>query len=134
MTYHYTIPVVPRTKKNSQRIFTNHTTGKPFIAPSRAFKEYEDEIGIFLRPRPEKPIDYPVTVKCVFYMPTHRAVDRTNLEEAIHDALVKWHILSDDNRDIVASGDGTRVLYDKKNPRTEITISPLEEEYETWKK
>lgn len=134
MTYHYTIPIVPRTKKNSQQIFKNRRTGRSFIAPSKVYQEYEEEAGYFLRPKPDSPIDYPVHVKCLFYMPTYRAVDRTNLEEAAHDALVKWGILLDDNRDIIASGDGTRVLYDKHNPRTEIIITPYEEEYEIWKK
>ena len=31
-------------------------------------------------------------------------------------------LLADDNRNIVASVDGSTVLYDKDNPRTEITI------------
>lgn len=134
MTYHYTIPTAPVSKKNSQRIVTNRITGKPFIIQSQQYEDYENTASYFLRPKPQKPIDYPVTVRCIFYMPTRRRVDKSNLEAAIHDILTKYDIIEDDNRDIVASTDGSRVYYDKKNPRVEIEISPLKEEYEVWKK
>lgn len=134
MTYHYIIPTAPVSKKNSQRIVTNHKTGKPFIMQSVKYEDYENYASYFLRPKPPNPIDYPVTVRCLFYMPTRRRVDKSNLEAAIHDILVKYAVLADDNRDIVASTDGSRVYYDKANPRVEIEISKLEEDYEQWKK
>ena len=132
MTYSYVIPTAPVSKKNSQRIATNRITGKPFILQSAQYMEYEMAASYFLRPKPQKPIDYPVTVCCVYYMPTRRRVDTANLNAAAHDILVKYGILADDNRDIIASTDGTRTYYDKQNPRTEITIEPVEEEYEIW--
>ena len=67
-------------------------------------------------------------------MPTRRRVDKSNLEAATHDILAKYDIIEDDNRDIVASTDGSRVYYDKENPRVEIEISPLKEAYEQWRK
>lgn len=67
-------------------------------------------------------------------MPTRRRVDKSNLEAAAHDVLVKYGVLADDNRDIIASTDGSRVYYDKENPRAEITIEPYEGEYEVWRK
>ena len=78
-------------------------------------------------------IDYPVNVKAVFYMPTRRKVDISNLNSAIHDILVDARVISDDNRDVVAATDESRVYYDKNNPRVEITITPIDEEYEQWK-
>lgn len=36
-------------------------------------------------------------------------------------------ILADDNNTIIARVDGSRVLYDKENPRTEIIIQELKE-------
>lgn len=133
MTYRYLIPGPPISKKNSQRIGTNHKTGKPFILPSKNYTDFESTAAYFLQPKPPNPIDYPVTVRCIFYMPTRRKVDKSNLEEAIHDILTKYGIIADDNRDIVASTDGSRVYYDKTNPRVEIEISQLQEEYEVWK-
>ena len=130
--YRYTINLPPVTKKNSQKIMINSHTGRPFIGQSRQYTEYEEAAGYFLIPQPPSPIDYPVAVRCVFYTKTRRRVDRANLEAAVHDILVKYRILADDNRDIVASTDGSRVYYDKDRPRVEITISPLYEAYEQW--
>ena len=129
----YLIPLDPRTKKNSMTIAYNRKTNKPFIKQSEKYDDFEIAASYFLRPKPPKPIDYPVTVRCIFYMKTRRKVDKSNLEAAIHDILVKFGILADDNRDIVASTDGSRVYYDKNNPRVEIEISRLDEEYEVWK-
>lgn len=129
----YTIPLAPVTKKNSQRILVNSKTGKPFIAPSSAYKNYAKSAAWYLKPRPTKPISIPVEVKCLFFMPTRRRVDRVNLEEAVYDILVECGILADDCRDVIASADGTRVFCDKINPRTEIEISALREDYEQWR-
>lgn len=133
MTYHYTIPTAPVSKKNSQRIVTNRITGKPFIIQSQQYEDYENTASYFLRPKPQKPIDYPVTVRCIYYMQTRRRVDTANLNAAVHDILVKYQILADDNRDIIASTDGTRTYYDKENPRAEIWIEPYAEEYKQWR-
>lgn len=67
-------------------------------------------------------IDSPVNVQAVFYMDSRRRVDLPNLQNALLDALVNAGLLADDNSNIVVSMDGSRVLYDKKNPRTEVTI------------
>lgn len=127
----YTIPLAPVSKKNSQRILVNQKTGKPFVAPSQAYKNFETSAGYFLRPKPKKPIQRPVTVKVVFYMATRRRVDLTNLLEAIDDTLVHWGILEDDHSGIVVSHDGSRVLYDKDRPRVEVEIE--EDGYECKK-
>lgn len=117
----FTIPLPPITKKNSQRILVNKATGRPFIAPSEQYKQYEKDAQWFIRERPR--IDYPVNVKCVFYMLTRRRVDLTNLLEAADDVLVHAGVIADDHSGIVVSHDGSRVMYDKENPRTEIEIT-----------
>lgn len=117
----FTIPLPPITKKNSQRILVNKATGRPFIAPSEQYKQYEKDAQWFIHDRPR--IDYPVNVKCVFYMPTRRRVDLTNLLEAVDDVLVRSGVLADDHSGIVVSHDGSRVMHDKENPRTEIEIT-----------
>lgn len=123
MNFKYTIPIPPVTKKNSQQILRNSKTGRPFISPSKQYKGYERAAMPFLRPLPDKPIDYPVNVKCLFYMPTRRRIDLVNLQEAALDVLVSAGVLIDDNASVVASMDGSRVLYDKESPRTEIEIT-----------
>lgn len=118
----FTIPLPPISKKNSQRIMINRTTGKPFIMPSEQYKLYERDAAWFV-PTMKQPINEPVNVKCLFYMPTRRKVDLTNLLEAIDDIMVTAGLLADDNSEIVQSHDGSRVLYDKQRPRTEIIIT-----------
>lgn len=119
------IPLAPITKKNSQRIFTNKSTGKPFITQSQAYKEYEERAGWFIK-RPKEAINCKVNVRCLFYMPTERRVDLVNLQEAALDILTKYGVLEDDNSKIVVSMDGSRVLHDKSNPRTDIWIEKYE--------
>lgn len=121
----FTINVPPRTKKNSQQIFKG-VNGRVFIAPSKAYKQYEKDCSDFM-PRLATPINYPVNIKALYYMPTRRRVDLCNLHEALHDVLVKYHIIEDDNCRIVASMDQSRVLYDKDNPRTEVFIEAVEQ-------
>lgn len=126
MTEHYVIPLAPVTKKNSQTIAINRKTGKPFVLPSKKYKEYEQAAGYFLKAGTDAR-QYPVNVKCLFYMPTRRRVDLTNLLEAIDDILTRYGVVPDDNSDFIAGHDGSRVLYDHDNPRTEITITELKE-------
>lgn len=122
------INIKPVTKKNSQRIII--VRGRPMIIPSKLYKDYEKDCSAYLKPL-ETPIDYPINLKCLFFMSTKRKIDLCNLQEAICDILVHYGILADDNRNIVAAQDGSRVYYDKENPRTEIEITPLYN-YEQW--
>lgn len=120
------IPICPCTKKNSQNIFyKNMPDGRktPFVAPSSKYREYLKGAAIFLKPLE---IDSPVNVKAVFYMNTRRRVDLTNLNEALHDAMVACGVIVDDNAGIIVSTDGSCVRYDKKNPRTEVVITDAE--------
>ena len=131
VTEHYTIPLPPVTKKNSAQI--GHTGQKcpvckrgKFVRllPSKQYREYEEAALWCLQRR--EPIDRPVNVKCLFYMPTARLVDLTNLLEAADDALVTAGVLADDNSRIVTGHDGSRVLLDREKPRTEIFITEVE--------
>lgn len=120
------IPGNPYTKKNSQQIAYKYGQGGkriPFIVPSREFRLYEADCRFFLQPLE---INKPINVKALFYMRTRRRVDLTNLNEALHDILVDCRVITDDNCKIVVSTDGSRVFYDKENPRTEILITDAE--------
>lgn len=117
---HFTIRLAPITKKNHSTIITNKTTGKLMVIPSKQYKEYEHESAWFM---PHiKTIDRPVNIRAVFYMPTYRRVDLVNLLQALCDILVKYSVIEDDNFNIVAGFDGSRVDYDKDNSRTEVWI------------
>lgn len=124
----YTIPGRPITKKNSMQIAYNRTTGRMFVRPSKAFEQYQEEAGWFLRgPTMRAMLAGRYNVKCVYYMPTRHKVDLGNLLAGTCDILVHFGVLADDNSNIVAAHDGSRVRYDKENPRVEITITELED-------
>ena len=118
----FTVPIAPVTKKNSQRIAIRG--GRPIILPSEKYKEYEDA-ALWYIPKRGDPIDFPVNIKCLLYMPNNRLCDLTNHLESIDDVMVKAGLLKDDNYKILASHDGSRVLVDKDNPRTEVEITRI---------
>lgn len=120
----FTIPLTPITKKNSSQIVV--CGGRPRIIPSKKFKEYQEACGWFIK-SPDKPIDCKCNIKAVYYMPTRRRVDITNLHSALHDILVHYKVIADDNCKIVIATDGSRVKYDKDNPRTEVIITEVDE-------
>lgn len=117
-----TIPINPITKKNSNQIITNKKTGKPFLIPSKQYKKYEKECNVFLMKYRGLKIDKPINLECHYYMQRRIKVDLVNLLESTCDVLVKYGVIEDDNSSIVVSHDGSRVHYDKNNPRTEIYI------------
>lgn len=127
-----TLPGNPVTKKNSQRILKNGRTGAHFVAPSSNFVYYQNCCLIYLRRCsgiPEKPIDYKVNVRCLYFMETRHRVDLLNLLESTMDILVKARILADDNSTIVAGHDGSRVILGCGKPgRVDIYIEELKDE------
>ena len=119
----FIINLPPRTKKNSQQIIK--TGGKPRIIPSKLYKQYEKDCTAFM---PKiKTIDRPVNVQAVYYMPTKRTVDLCNLHEALCDVLVHHGVVADDNSEIIATMDGSKVEYSRDNPRTEVIITEVTE-------
>lgn len=119
-----TIPGEPRTKKNSQRII--RAGQRNIVIPSKAFEDYQKSAGWFIKCKGAR-IDAPCEISAQFYMKTRRRVDLVNLLEALDDILTHYGVIVDDNAQIVTSHDGSRVRYDKQNPRTEIKIKLLEE-------
>lgn len=134
--YRFIIYAEPRSKKNSQQLAYNPKTKRPFITQSSAYKSFSKEVIKQIRMNgfaPKEPITYPINIKYLFYKSSRRLCDGLNLSAAMDDILTQARVIDDDHRDIVAGHDGTRVFYDKKNPRVEVTISPLMN-YEVWKK
>ena len=119
----YTIYGDPVTKKNSPRIVN---AGKyPRVLPSKAYLQYRADAIAQITGTKRLHIASPVNLKVVYYMRTKRRVDLVNLIEATCDILVDAGVLDDDNSRIVVGHDGSRVEYDKQNPRAEITITPM---------
>lgn len=116
----------PITKKNSSRII--QCKGHPMLLPSKQYSQYEKDCIRQIQGSKKKRICIPVNMQCVYYMPTKHRVDLVNLLEATCDILVKANVLEDDNSNIIISHDGSRVLYDKDNPRVEIEIQEIVKE------
>lgn len=128
----FTLPIKPITKKNSGQIVMR---GKyPILIPSKQYLQFEkDSLPYFYRVKQEVGVvNYPVNIQCIFYMDARRKVDLSNLLNAVDDAMVKSGLILDDNRDIIAGHDGSRVYHDNINPRIELEIKELKD-YVQWK-
>lgn len=117
------IPLQSVTKKNHSQVVM--IKGRPIVLPSKPYQAYEKACKQYM-PILEKPIDYPINFKATYYMETKRKCDLSNLLQASLDILVKYKVLEDDNYTIVSSFDGSRVYYDKENPRCIIEIEKVE--------
>ena len=121
------IPILCRSKKNSQQIYINHRTRKPFISQSKLYKEFEKECGLYLY-KYALNINEPIQLRCTFYVNDRRKRDIVNLLNAIQDILVKYKVIADDNYNVVKSVDGSRIIYRKgKEPETIIEILEYKE-------
>lgn len=120
------IPLLCRSKKNSQNIIYNSRTKRPMIIQSEIYRNFERECGLYLKKYQSNVITYPVNLKCLFYVSDRRKRDITNLENAIADILVKYKILEDDNYNIVVGWDGSRIIYrPKQEPEIIIEITKM---------
>lgn len=129
------IPMDTRTKKNHMSIAGTGPKcplcGKKkrqFVRQGRANTEYTLRAAQYLNPRPKVPFSGPVWLVYKVYTKTRMLVDDLNLYASLDDLLVKEKILKDDNRNVIRCRDGSRVLYDKENPRAEIYIYQYAEE------
>lgn len=120
------IPLLCRSKKNSQQMIWHRKAKRPLLVQSNLYLQFEKDCGIFLR-RYAKHIDYPINLKCTFYVPNRTKRDLTNLLNAIQDILVKYDVLADDNYNIVSSLDGSRIIYEKGREETIIEIEDIKE-------
>ena len=120
----FTIPVAPRTKKNSQS-FVTLRTGRTLLLPSKTYKEFEKKVVSWCKINLTdfEPLNSPVNMSCKFYMDKNYKSDLVGYLQAIQDALIKAGVIEDDNHNIIASVDGSEVLLDRSNPRIEIEVN-----------
>lgn len=131
----YVIPLDPRSKKNAHRISgcgprcpVCGKYKKQFIRNGKTTTDFAFKAAQYLNPKPEKPITRQVHLVYRIYTETWHRKDDLNLYEALDDILVNSGILHDDDRKTIRNRDGSRVLYDKENPRAEIYIYEYKEE------
>lgn len=131
----YIIPLDPKPKKNTHRIAgcgkrcpVCGKYAKQFVRNADKTTQYAFMAAQYLHPKPPVPIDRPVQLVYRLFTETRHRKDDLNLYESLDDILVKEGILRDDDRKTIRSRDGSRVLYDKENPRAEIYIYEYAEE------
>lgn len=148
MRIEFTLPVEAKTKKNHPmfawrkrpyaikigRVVVMRIPYTPFIIPSKGYSEFENEVVPYLKRVVAETgtVNFPINMKVIYWVKRRGNYDLTNLLEAVDDAAVKAGFILDDNRDIIAGHDGSRVYYDKYNPRIEITITEMAD-YVQWK-
>lgn len=118
------IPLLCRSKKNSEQIIPNKRTGKSIIIQSKLYREFENSCGWYLM-KYRLEINKRINIKATFIVPDRRKRDLTNLENAIADILVKYGVIEDDNYNIVAGWDGSRIVYKKGVEKTIIEIGGI---------
>ena len=113
-------------KKNNQQILRGKG-GRPFITPSKKFKDWQKDAFIQLLSQKVPRSNFKCSmVELRIYFPDHRKADLTNKTESIMDMMVDYGAMEDDNWKCT----GPVMLfpyYDKVNPRVEITLWITEE-------
>lgn len=95
--------------------------------PSKYFLEMQERGRRDIIP-PTVPFTGRYILEATFYLERRSKCDLVNLLQALQDILVDRGVVLDDNHKIIVGVDGSRVLYDKENPRTEFKLIELEEE------
>lgn len=113
----------PATKKNSSRILRSKR-GRPFVAPSAAFKRWERYAVLQLRTQAHatESITTPVNLRALIYR-KRNVGDLDNYIAAVCDALQTAGVVVNDK--LVQGHDGSRLLLDRARPRVEIELTPL---------
>lgn len=111
----------PKGKKNNMRIVKHGN--RPALIQSEVYLQYEKDCLRQMARDIKLHINTPVNIKATFYRQNKIRCDITNLLSALHDILVKGEVIADDNFKIVASVDGSRIKFDKENPRVEVEIT-----------
>jgi hypothetical protein len=135
----YTIYLDPRTKKNHMTIAGTGPKcpkcgkkARQFVRQGSANTKFAFEATRFLFPKPMEPLNEPLHIVYRLYMQTKRRVDDLNLYASLDDLLVSNGIIKDDCISIIRCRDGSRVDYDKAQPRAEIYIYKYREEEDNW--
>lgn len=128
MTINLTLIGRPITKKNH----TQRTRSGKQIQ-SEAFLRYEQDCLWQIPAIVRLGVNKKCNVKCVYYMTINyykegskAKIDLVGLLQGTLDILAKANVIEDDNCRIAATYDGSKVLYDKANPRVEIEIEAIE--------
>lgn len=118
------LPGSIRIKKNSRRIFG--AGRKKINIPSKAYEEWERTARLITCTymRGVKPVRGNIHAKALIYYKGPRP-DLSGAMESIGDCL-EGFVWKNDKQ--IVSWDGTRLIHDKNNPRTEVEVEILKED------
>lgn len=123
MTFSFTIPCRPTTKKNSGQIVM---IGKfPRIFPSKQFRVWDKAAQrclVLVRRQLPASINEPMNCAALFFRETAIG-DAVGYYQALADTLETAGIVTNDR--LIVSWDGSRLLKDKHSPRVEVTLTTL---------
>jgi len=133
--FHIIIYGNPYVKKNSQRTIWHNYLKRTIVVYSANYTAWKKDtlmqLGLSSRgkwrlnyDRPDG-IDYPIILKCHFFVKDNIKRDISALYEGIQDVLVESQIIKDDNFKIIAGHDGSRVFVDKESPRIELWLQKI---------
>jgi Holliday junction resolvase RusA-like endonuclease len=137
----FTINGPPRTKKNHQRII--RVKGRPVIMQAKTADEWgkaaiaqllkQNRPGLMRTIGVDRtkgvvtvgtgPIITPISLRALVYR-DRNVGDLGNYLAAICDALERAGVVVNDR--LIQSFDGSRLLIDRKNPRVEIELTPMD--------
>lgn len=141
-TIKITLPGSIRSKKNSHKPVTIPSKretkikalfkygwkyAQVLIVPGKAYKKWEKDARaqlMALLPPGRKLLTVPLHIKAIFYYKGNRP-DLHGAEESLADCL-EGYVYEDDKQ--IESWDGSRMVWDKADPRIEIEISKYEPE------
>ena len=111
-----TLPGSIRSKKNSKRVYSCGRFKR--VLPSKAYEVWEKEARRCASPGRVHPLTCPVHVTALIFYKGPKP-DLSGCLESVGDCLqgIMW---ADDTQ--IESWDGSRLVHDLKNPRTEVII------------
>lgn len=125
VNYRFTLPGIPRTKKTSQRVLRMGKINK--IVPSKAWIDWRNQCRAYVATKPELHLflSRPVNCRALFYRDADRG-DSSGFISGLADVLEEIQIVLNDR--YITQWDGTRMLKDASNPRTEIILTVLKQD------
>lgn len=122
----FTLPFVPRTKKNSRRhIKRRAQSGKQITVPlpSEAYASLEAQIVRLVRASGlDWNLSQPVNCAAILYRDANRG-DAVGYYQALGDALEAAGVVSNDKW--IVQWDGSRLRKDADKPRIDVVLTPV---------
>lgn len=121
MRISFTVTGAPRTKKNHGERWRPKGSNRVLTVPSKAWREWAQFAVIenMVPFQDYESVQIEVNCRALFYRDACRG-DAVGYYQGLADLLEKRGVVQDDK--LVVSWDGSRLLIDRENPRTEVVL------------